>query len=380
MALVLTEEQQLLRDTATQFFQERAPVASLRKLRDSKDATGFDRALWREMANLGFAGILISEKYGGTEFGPMGIGVVLEQAGRTLAATPLISTVLLGGSAIQLAGNATQRQDILPAIAAGECLMALALEEGPHHNPTYIETSAKSLDANHYSLSGQKVFVLDGHVADRLIVAARTSGASHDRNGITLFLVDPKAQGVSITRTHMVDSRNAASISLENVKVPVADVLGSVDGGSDVLDQVLDIARIGLAAEMLGSIQQAFDETIAYLKERKQFGVPIGSFQALKHRAAIMFAEIEICRSVVLDALSALDERRNDVPLMASLAKARLSETARLVTNECLQMHGGMGMTDQFNIGLYMKRARVAAATFGNADYHRDRYAVLDGF
>lgn len=380
MALVLTEEQQLLRDTATQFFQERSPVASLRKLRDSKDATGFDRVIWREMSNLGFAGILISEKYGGTDFGPMGIGVVLEQAGRTLAATPLISTILLGGSAIQLAGNATQRQNILPAIAAGECLMALAMEEGPHHNPTHIETTARSIDANHYSLSGRKVFVLDGHVADHLIVAARTSGASNDRNGITLFLVDPKASGVTISRMHMVDSRNAANISLENVKVSTADVLGSVDGGSDVLDQVLDIARIGLAAEMLGAIQQAFDETVTYLKERNQFGVPIGSFQALKHRAAVMFAEIEICRSVVLDALTALDERRNDVPLMASLAKARLSETARLVTNECLQMHGGMGMTDQFNIGLYMKRARVATATFGNADYHRDRYASLDGF
>lgn len=379
MALVLTEEQQLLRDTATQFFQERAPLSALRKLRDSKDATGFDRALWREMANLGFAGILISEKYGGTDFGPMGIGVVLEQAGRTLAATPLISTVLLGGSAIQLAGNATQRSDLLSDIAAGECLIALALEEGPHHNPSHIETTAKAVDGG-YQINGHKVFVLDGHVADYLIVAARTSGDAHDRHGITLFLVDAKTPGVFISRSHMVDSRNAASISFENLHVAASNVLGSVDGGSDVLDQVLDIARIGLAAEMLGSIQQAFDETITYLKERQQFGVPIGSFQALKHRAAIMFAEIEICRSVVLEALSALDERRNDVPLMASLAKARLSDTARLVTNECLQMHGGMGMTDQFSIGLYMKRARVAAATFGNADYHRDRYASLDGF
>lgn len=379
MALVLNEEQQLLRDTAIQFFQERAPVAQLRKLRDSKDETGFDRPLWGEMANLGFAGILISEKYGGTDFGPIGLGVVLEQAGRTLAASPLISTVLLGGSAIQLAGNATQRQEFLPAIAAGECLLALALEEGPHHDPSRIATKAVA-DGNNFRISGDKVFVLDGHVADHLIIAARTSGGDNDRNGITLFLLDAKTKGITINRTHMVDNRNAASITFDNVEARSADVLGSVDGGSDVLDQVLDIGRIGLAAEMLGLVQASFDQTVEYLKERKQFGVAIGSFQALKHRAATMFAEIEICRSVVLDALTALEERRNDVPIMASLAKARLGETARLVTNECLQMHGGMGMTDQFDIGLYMKRARVSAVTFGSADYHRDRYASLDGF
>lgn len=379
MALVLTEEQQLLRDTATQFFQERMPVANLRKLRDEKNPDGFDRAIWKEMADLGFAGILTSEKYGGTDFGPVGLGLVLEQSGRTLAATPLVSTVLVCGSAVQLAGSGTQRQDILSAIAAGETIMALALEEGPHHNPTHIATKATA-EGNAFRLSGKKTFVLDGHVADKLIVAARTSGNTDDKSGITLFLVDPKAKGVTVTRTLMVDSRNAANITFDNVAVAADAVLGSVDGGSDVLEQVLDIARIGLAAEMLGSIQEVFDTTVEYLKERKQFGVPIGSFQGLKHRIADLFAEIELCRSVVLDALSALEARRNDVPLIASLAKARLSETARRMTNEGLQMRGGMGMTDQFDIGLFMKRARVAAATFGDANFHRDRYATLEGF
>lgn len=379
MALVLTEEQQLLRDTATQFFQERVPVANLRKLRDTHDATGFDRAVWKEMSDLGFAGILTSEKYGGTDFGPVGLGLVLEQAGRTLAASPLVSTVLLSGSAVQLAGSATQRQEILSAIAAGESIIALALEEGPHHNPNGIATRAKA-EGSGYSITGKKTFVLDGHVADRLIVAARTSGAENDKSGVTLFLVDPKSKGISVTRTLMVDSRNAANIAFDNVSVPADAVLGSVDGGNDVLEQVLDIARIGLSAEMLGLVQEVFDTTVAYLKERKQFGVPIGSFQALKHRAADMFAELELCRSVVLDALSALEQRRNDVPQIASLAKARLSDTARRVTNEGLQMRGGMGMTDQFDIGLFMKRARVAAATFGDANFHRDRYATLEGF
>jgi alkylation response protein AidB-like acyl-CoA dehydrogenase len=366
MALALTEEQQLLRDTATQFFQERVPIANLRKLRDTKDPLGFDRAVWKEMADLGFAGILISEKYGGTDFGPIGLGLVLEQAGRTLAASPLVSTVLLSGSAVQLAGNATQRQDILSGIAAGELIMALAFEERPHHNPVHISTKAVS-EGSGFRISGKKTFVLDGHVADRLIVAARTAGADTDKAGVTLFLVDPKAPGVKVTRTLMVDSRNAANIEFDNVAVPAESVLGSIDGGNDVLTQTLDIARIGLSAEMLGLVQAVF-------------GVTIGSFQALKHRAAIMFSEIELCRSVVLDALSALEARRNDVPQAASLAKARLSDTARLLTNEGLQMHGGMGMTDQFDIGLFMKRARVAAATFGDANFHRDRYAALEGF
>lgn len=379
MALVLTEEQQLLRDTATQFFQERAPIANLRKIRDTKNPDGFDRAVWKEMADLGFAGILTSEKYGGTDFGPVGLGLVLEQSGRTLAASPLVSTVLVCGSAVQLAGSAVQRQDLLSAIAAGEIIMALALEEGAHHNPTHIATKAVS-EGDAFRISGSKTFVLDGHVADKLIVAARTSGDVNAKTGITLFIVDAKAKGVTITRTLMVDNRNAANITFDNVAVGADAVLGSVDGGSDVIEQVLDIARIGLAAEMLGSIQEVFDTTVEYLKERKQFGVPIGSFQALKHRIADLFAEIELCRSVVLDALSALEARRNDVPLVASLAKARLSETARRMTNEGLQMRGGMGMTDQFDIGLFMKRARVAAATFGDANFHRDRYATLEGF
>lgn len=379
MSLVLTEEQQLLRDTATQFFKERLPVANLRKLRDTKDATGFDRAAWKEMTDLGFAGILISEKYGGTEFGPVGLGLVLEQAGRTLAATPLVSTVLLCGSAVQLAGNATQRQEILSAIAAGERIMALALEEGPHHNPSRITTRAEAQGSS-YRLNGSKTFVLDGHVADQLIVVARTSGADTDRTGVTLFLVDPKAEGVKITRTLMVDNRNAANIEFSNVTVPASAVLGSVDGGNDVLDQVLDIGRIGLAAEMLDLVQETFDTTLAYLKERKQFGKVIGSFQALQHRMANLFAEIELCRSVVLDGLSALEQRRNDVPQIASIAKARLSDIATIMTNEGLQMHGGMGMTDQFDVGLFMKRSRVASATFGDGNFHRERYATLEGY
>lgn len=379
MALVLNEEQTLLNETAAQFFKEQVPISNLRKLRDSNDAFGIDRSVWKECANLGFAGVMISETYGGSSFGPIGLGLILEQAGKTLSATPFISTVLLCGSAIQLAGNSTQRQEYLPAIAAGERICALALEERAHHNPTHIQTTATQIDDG-FSLNGTKTFVLDGHIADQLIVAARTSGAPTDQHGITLFLVSPKSAGVSIERTLMADSRNAAKITFTNVKVREVDVLGSVDGGSDVLDPVLDMGRIGLAAETLGLVQAVFDQTIVYLKERKQFGEVIGSFQALKHRAAEMFSEIEVCRSIVLEALTALEEKRNDVPHLASLAKAKLSEVSRLVTNEGLQMHGGVGMTDEYDLGLFMKRARVAAVTLGDANFHRDRYATLSDY
>ncbi|MEQ9520659.1 MAG: acyl-CoA dehydrogenase family protein [Parvibaculum sp.] len=379
MGLVLTEEQVLLKETATQFFQEKLPVANLRTLRNEKDKDGFDRKAWKEMADLGFSGILVPEAYGGTEFGPVGLGLILEQAGRTIAATPLLSTVLLGTTAIQLGGTDTQRQTLLPEIAAGHMLLALALEEGPHHNPTRIATSAKA-EGGAYILNGEKTFVLDGHVADQLIVVARTSGEVNDRNGLTIFLIPSKTDGMSVTRTIMTDSHNAANIKLTNVKVTNSAILGSKDAGADILEPLLDFGRIGIAAELLGLIQESFDQTLAYIKERKQFGKVIGSFQALQHRMAEMFAELEVCRSIVLDALSAIEDRRNDVPSVASLAKARLSETSRHITNECLQMHGGVGMTDEYDIGLFMKRARVAAATFGNAGFHRDRYATLEGF
>jgi alkylation response protein AidB-like acyl-CoA dehydrogenase len=268
---------------------------------------------------------------------------------------------------------------VLPAIIAGERILALAIDEGPRHAPRRIALRAIKAGAG-FQLDGEKDFVLDGHTADQLIVAARTSGKPGDADGITLFLVDGKTAGIARTRTIMVDSRNAARIRFDKVTVGADAVLGEVDRGGGVLDQVLDRGRIGLAAEMFGSATEAFERSVKYLKERKQFGVPIGSFQALKHRAAEMFCEIELSKSVVLEALSAIDERRNDLPELASLAKARLCDTFFLVSNEGVQMHGGIGMTDEEEIGFFMKRARVAQATFGDAAFHRDRYAALEGY
>lgn len=379
MSMVLNEEQNLLKDSAKDFCRDNAPVSELRKLRDEKDETGFSRELWQQMVELGWAGIPFKEEYGGLEFGYAGLGVVLEETGRTLVASPLVSTVLLCGSAIQIGGSDVQKKALIPSIVSGELIMALAVDEKSYHAPTEIDCQAEKT-ADGYSISGEKVFVLDGHVANKLILVARTSGQSGDTDGITLFLVDSDAAGLTCTRTLMVDSRNAANLQLAGVQVSNDDVIGEVDKGFEILDKVLDIGRIGLAAEMLGSIQEVFEITVQYLKDREQFGVAIGSFQALKHRAAEMFCEIELSISVVREALSKLDEGGDSIPQLASLAKAKLCDTYFLVSNEGVQMHGGIGMTDEFDIGFYMKRARVAQQTFGDAAFHRNRYATLNNF
>jgi alkylation response protein AidB-like acyl-CoA dehydrogenase len=379
MPFVLTPEQESIRATARRLIQDRAPVSHLRALRDAADPTGFSRALWSEMAALGLAGITLPAEHGGAGLGYAELGIVLEEQGRTLCPSPMISTVLLGASALQLGGSAAQRAEVLPAVAAGDRILALAHEEGTRHAPYRIATRAARTGQG-YRISGEKVFVLDGHVADAFVVVARTSGERGDRAGITLFLVPASAPGIGRARTWLMDSRGAARVRFDGVPVPEAGVLGEVDRGADLLDPVLDRAVVGLSAEMLGSLAEAFDRTVSYLKERRQFGVPIGSFQALKHRAAQMFCEVELARSVVLDALRAIDEGRPDVPLAASTAKARATDAFLLVTAEAVQMHGGVGVTDELEIGFFLKRARVVEMTFGGAGYHRDRIARLSGY
>ena len=379
MALVLSEEQTMLKDMAKDFFAEQVPVTNFRKLRDGEDANGYDEEVWQHIVELGFAGILIPEEQGGTGFGPMGLGIVMKEAGRTLAATPLYATAVLGAGLVLKAGSEVQKAELLPKIAGGELLMALALEERAHHNPAAISMAAVK-DGGDYVLNGEKTFVLDGHIADKLIVVARSGGAAGDTQGLSMFLVDADAAGISIQRTIMVDHRNSANVRLDNVKVSADALLGGEGGAFADLEPVLDLGRICMAAEMLGGAETVFDTTLDYLKERKQFGKIIGTFQALQHRAAEMFCEIEICQSVLLDALSALDERRNDIPQLASLAKARIGDAARLITNEGVQLHGGIGMTDAVDIGLFIKRARVQAQIFGDSGYHRDRYADIGGY
>jgi alkylation response protein AidB-like acyl-CoA dehydrogenase len=379
MSLVLNEDQLMFRDAAKRFAAERAPVSQLRTLRDARDPVGFQRDVWKEMAEMGWAGVLIPEEFGGVGFGYVGAGLIAEEIGRNLSMTPFLSTAILSATALTKGGSTQQKESLLPAIASGELVVALASDERTRHSPFAIATRATS-GAGRYKLTGKKVHVLDGHVADRLIVVARTSGDIESRDGITLFLIDPKAPGVTISRVLTVDSRNTATIELHDVAASAEDVIGSVDKGAAILDAALDAGRAVLAAELLGVAAESFERTLGYLRERDQFGAKIGSFQALQHRAAHLFCEIELLKSVVLRALQALDAQESGASMLVCLAKARGSEIARIATNEAVQMHGGIGMTDEFDIGFFMKRARAAAETFGDAFYQADRYAQMSGY
>ena len=332
------------------------------------------------MAKLGWLGIMFPEEYGGAGLGHSDLMVVLEELGRGLMPEPMIGSVLLGGTAVAQGGTAAQRQALLPPLVNGDLLLALAYQEPQsrydlHHVATRAERSG-----NGWVLNGTKQQVIDGTGADRIIVSARTAGAPTDRDGITLFLIDSHAPGLTVHRQWRIDSRNAALVELRNVAVDADLVLGTPDGGADLLSTVIDHATIGLCAEMLGGMSIALEMTLDYLRTRMQFGVPIGSFQALKHRAAKMYIETELARSVVMGAHRALDEQSPEVPSLASVAKARCSDAFVLIANEMVQMHGGVGMTDEHDAGFFIKRARTAEMTFGDAAYHRARFAALRGY
>ena len=379
MALVLTEEQEMLRDSARGFLAEHAPVAHLRKLRDGKDSTGFSRDLWRRFAEMGFAGVLVPEEFGGVGLGHVEAGVLLEELGRTLAPSPFFSTAVLVASALKQAGSAAQKQEHLPRIATAELVAALAVDEGAKHRPHHIALAA-ARHANGFRLNGSKTFVVDGHVAGLLVVAARTGGGLDERKGVTLFLVDPQAAGLTTERTIMVDTRNAARLAFDNVDVTADAVLGEVDEGFPLLDRLLSVGRSGLAAELVGSGAEVFGRTVDYLKERKQFGRPIGEFQGLQHRVAVAYVDLEMARSAVLKALQTLDERPDSAGPIAALAKAKAGQAAKLASQEAVQMHGGMGMTDDLDIGLFMKRIRVAQELFGDGQFQADQLARLRGY
>ena len=379
MALVLNEEQEMLKESAQGFLAEHAPVSELRAQRDAGSDKGYSDTLWSQMANMGWAAILVPEEYGGLAFGHVGMAQIVEQSGRTLTASPLLSTAILGVTAINLAGSEVQKSELLEAIASGELTMALAVDETIHHDPVQTAMSALSKDGG-YVLNGEKRFVVDGSTADKLIVATRTSGSPGDMKGISLFLVDRTSDGVNVQRTQMLDGRNAAIITFTNVEVSIDALLGEQDKGFAALSATLDAGNAHIAAELLGIAQESFDRTLHYMKERKQFGALIGSFQALQHRAAHWWSEIEMCKSVVLKVMQSLDEGDVKSSALASIAKAKLCEVAELSTNEAIQIHGGIGMTDEYEIGFFIKRARPAQMLLGGYNYHANRFALISGY
>ena len=379
MKLILTEEEQFLKDTAKSFAEERSPITHFRSLRDMSDPMLWDKNIWDEMSKLGWPGIMIPEEFGGSNFGLSGICVVLQECAKTLTPSPLFASGVLGAYAINNYGTKEQKEKYLPSIASGELTTSVAVDESSHHNPYDTVLIAKK-SSDEYILSGKKNFVIDGTSSDLLIVLARTSGKKGDLTGLTLFLVDPTNEGIDRIKLEMADSRNYANISFNNVKISSKNILGDIEAGGEAIDDVLDIGRIAISAEMLGNSEAAFETTLDYLKQRKQFGVLIGSFQALQHRAAEMFCEIELTKSSVIAAMRAADERSNDVQRLSSLAKTVAGETLHLVSNEAIQMHGGIGVTDEYDIGFFLKRARVAEQIFGSAKFHTERYANLSGF
>jgi alkylation response protein AidB-like acyl-CoA dehydrogenase len=379
MALVLNEEQNLLRDSARSLISDKAPVSHLRALRDGKDKDGFSRDLWKTFAEMGFTGLLVPEDFGGSGLGCVEAGIVAEEIGHTLLPSPFLASSVLAASVLSRAGSKAQKGEYLPKIADGSLIGSLAVDEGGKHRPHTIALKA-TRSGNGFKLKGAKAFVVDGHVADLLVVAARTAGADSDAKGITLFLVDPKAKGIEVERTVMLDAHNAARITFNDAEVTADSVVGEVDQGGTVLDGVLNIGRAVVASEMLGVGDEAFARTAQYLKERKQFGKLIGEFQALQHRISHLYVELEITRAAVLKALQLLDEDFDNAAPIVSVAKARAGTTGTLAVQEGLQMHGGIGMTDQFDIGLFMKRMRVCQELFGDANFHADRLAALRAY
>ena len=374
MSLALTEEQLLLADSARTFLGDRGPVSHLRNLRDSGGDAEFSRELWSEMAGLGWPAVLVPEEYGGLDYGFAGIGLLLEQCGRTLTPTPLLSTALMSVAGLTRYGSRKQRRSYLPRIAAGNCLIAIAAgTEGRHRSAAACEAIPV---ADGYAISGRCEFVVDGQAADALLVGARMADSAEE----AVFLVPADSDGLRAVPGELLDTHKAATVTFDAVRVGTDTLLGRVEDGAALLEYLLDVGRVGQSAELLGVAEEAFERTLRYLKERKQFGVTIGSFQALQHRAAVMFAELALCRSAVLHTLRAMDNRAEDLPRLASMTKAKLVQTAHTVCTEAIQMHGGIGMTDEHDIGFFLKRCRILETLYGDRYYHIDRFAALRGY
>ncbi len=373
MALVLTEEQSMLQESAREFLQKKAPVSHLRGLRDGGSETGFDADLWAEMSGMGWPAMIIGEEHDGLGFGYTGMGVVLQEAGRTLTPGPLFSSGLWAANAFESLATNAQKSDWLPQIAAGSAIFSLAWNEAVRYHPFAIEAAAVA-DGSGYRLKGFKPGVIDGMGASHLLVVARLEGEPD----LSLFIVANDAEGVKRTRRQALDTNVLADVTLDN-----AVAIGRLGDGpvsEAALNRLLDVASIGQSAELLGLALEAFERTMNYLKERKQFGVPIGSFQALQHRAAMLYSELEMCKSMVLNALQQLDAGRENLSELASACKAKLSATAMSATAEAIQMHGGIGMTDEFEIGFFYKRARILETLLGDRYYHLDRFAQQRGY
>ncbi|WP_294121519.1 acyl-CoA dehydrogenase family protein [Sphingomonas sp.] len=375
--MTLTDDQRLLQDTIRPFMADEGAIKpQLRHWRDTSCTDGYGTDLWKQFAELGLTGILIPESQGGAGLGLVEAGVVLEEIGRNLTPSPFLTTAV---AAVRALEGSAQAERWFPGILAGETVAALAVDEGKHHDPSRITTEAKR-QGNGFVLNGAKQFVVHGNSADVILVAARTAGTAGETDGLTLFAVEKGANGLDIDTATLADSSKAARLSFDNVAVDADAVVGEVDGGWGPLTRALNAGRAGAAAELVGVAAGASEMTFEYLKQRKQFGKLIGEFQALQHRAAHLYGEIEIARAATLKAAQLLDAGDPRAELFVSVAKAKAGRVSALAVQEGVQMHGGIGMTDEHDIGLYMKREAVLSELFGSPRFHAGRVTELSGY
>lgn len=374
MAL-LTEDQKMLQETAASFLREEGSIAKqLRHWRDTGCSDGYGTELWKQFAELGLTGICVSEEHGGLGLGAVEAALVLEEIGRNLTPSPFLTAAVVGAKAIEGTAHAERW---LPGVVAGDTVLTLAVDETRRHAPEHTALSAERR-GNGFVLNGVKQFVIHGNSADMVLTAARTAGSPGETGGITLFAVPKGAAEVeSVT---LADSSKAARLTFKDVELDADAVVGEVDGGWKPLSRALNAGRAGAAAELVGVAAGASAMTVDYLKQRKQFGKLIGEFQALQHRAAHLYGEIEIGRAAALKAAELIDSGDASADLMVAVAKAKAASVSKLAVQEGVQMHGGIGMTDEHDIGLYMKREAVLGELFGDPYYHRNNVAELSGY
>jgi alkylation response protein AidB-like acyl-CoA dehydrogenase len=372
---LLTDDQKMLRETAASFLAEEGAISKqLRHWRDTGCTDSYGTDLWKQFGELGLTGICIPEDHGGLGLGAVEAALVLEEIGRNLTPSPFLTTAVVAARALEGTSHA---QRWYPDIVSGEAVLALAVDESRRHSPEQTELAAER-HGNGFVLNGAKQFVVHGNSADMVLTVARTSGSPGQREGLTIFAVPKGAAKVeSVT---LADSSKAARLSFDNVELDSDAVVGEVDNGWGRLSRALGAGRVGAAAELVGVAAGASAMTLDYLKQRKQFGKLIGEFQALQHRAAHLYGEIEIARAAALKAAEMLDSGDDKAELLTHVAKAKAAAVSKLAVQEGVQMHGGIGMTDEHDIGLYMKREAVLGELFGDAYYHRNRVAELSGY
>lgn len=379
MNFELTEEQTMIVDAVRRFVDNDSPVTRFRSLRDTEVC--WDPKVWKAMGDYGWLAVAFPEDQGGYGGCFVDIALVLEQLGRGLVPEPYIASVVLAGGLLSRLGNSEQTRTFLTPMLEGRESLALAYgEKNGRYEPAYCETKAEKT-ASGYTISGEKVWVLNGHAADRIVVVARTSGGSGDPSGLSLFVVDADAPGLTRTRVRGMDGQASAVVRLDNVDVGEDRLLGTAGSALPHLEWALDRGAAAACAEAQGGLKTLLDLTVDYLKQRKQFGKPIGAFQALQHRAADMFAEVELCRGMmILAAIQADAEDDQERKSSISAAKVQLQQGGWYVQENAVQLFGGIAITDEQDVGLYFKRIRVLQGLFGDADWHLGRYQSLPGF